>query len=198
MLTRKGQLPILLFNLALLLSFSAYFISQKNYEFILYIGVIAFFLMVFVISIKKVYFPNALLWALTVWAVMHLSGGTFHIRGKLLYEIILIPLSAQYPIFRYDQFVHIVGFCAASMVIYYVLRPLLKARLDNRISLSIIIISAGLGLGALNEIIEFTATVIIPGTGVGGYINTSLDLVADLIGAITAAPLVIIINKYKS
>ena len=102
MLTRKGQLPILLFNLALLLSFSAYFISQKNYEFILYVGVIAFFLMVFITSIKKMYFPNALLWALTVWAVMHLSGGTFHFGQKLLYEIILIPLSAQYPIFRYD------------------------------------------------------------------------------------------------
>ena len=84
------------------------------------------------------------------------------------------------------------------MVIYYILRPLLKARLNNRISLSIIIISAGLGLGALNEIIEFAAIIITPGTGVGGYINTSLDLVADLIGAVTAAALVIIINKYKS
>jgi len=198
MLTRKGQLPILLFNLAMLLSFLAYYISRKNYEFILYIGVVGFFLAVFVISIRKVYFPNALLWALTVWALCHLSGGTFYLRGTLLYEIILIPLSSQYPILRYDQLVHIFGFGAAGMVIYYILRPLLKAHLDNAISISIIIISAGLGLGALNEIIEFAATIIVPGTGVGGYMNTSLDLVADLTGAGAAAIFVIIINKYKS
>ena len=42
----------------------------------------------------------------------------------------------------------------------------------------------GLGFGGLNEIIEFGATVISPNTGVGGYVNTALDLVADLIGAL--------------
>lgn len=198
MLTRKGQLPILIFNLAMLVFFTTYYIHQKNYEFMIYIGVVAFFLTVFLISIRKVYFPNALLWSLTIWALCHLSGGTFYIKGKLLYEIILIPLSSNYPIFRYDQFVHIIGFGTATMVIYYVLKPLLKAPFDHPVAISIIIISAGLGLGALNEIIEFAATVTVPETGVGGYINTSLDLVADFVGALLAAACVIISKKYKS
>ena len=53
-------------------------------------------------------------------------------------------------------------------------------------SLSIVIAMAGLGVGGLNEIIEFIATVVMPETGVGGYMNTALDLVADLVGAVLA------------
>jgi len=37
-----------------------------------------------------------------------------------------------------------------------------------------------------NEMIEFTTTVFVPETGVGGYVNTSLDLVADFFGAVIA------------
>jgi hypothetical protein len=42
---------------------------------------------------------------------------------------------------------------------------------------------AGMGLGALNEIVEFIAVLTLPETGVGGYVNTSLDLTANTIGA---------------
>ena len=56
---------------------------------------------------------------------------------------------------------------------------------------------AGLGVGAFNEIIEFFATVIIPETGVGGYENTSLDLISNLIGAIIAMSYIKIKEKNK-
>jgi hypothetical protein len=45
---------------------------------------------------------------------------------------------------------------------------------------------AGMGLGSLNEIIEFVAVLAIPGTNVGGYENTGWDLVANMVGALTA------------
>ena len=60
---RKGQLPILIFN----------------HEFILYVGVIIFFLVVFIYTNSKVYYPNALLWGLSIWAFMHLSGGAIYV-----------------------------------------------------------------------------------------------------------------------
>ena len=66
------------------------------------------------------------------------------------------------------------------------LRPSLKQLLKNRVSLGIVIVMAGLGVGAFNEIVEFTATALVPETGVGGYLNTSLDLVADFFGAMIA------------
>jgi putative membrane protein len=54
---------------------------------------------------------------------------------------------------------------------------------------------AGLGIGAVNEIVEYIATLLIPETGVGGYDNTLLDLISDLIGALFA--LLIIRHREK-
>jgi uncharacterized membrane protein YjdF len=77
---------------------------------------------------------------------------------------------------------------------FYVLKPLLKPKLDGYWALSIVVIMAGLGIWALNEIVEFIATLIVAETGVGGYINTSLDLVSDLVGAIIAMFLIRVIE----
>ena len=190
MLIKKGQLPILLVNAIAVVLFTILFASRKNYEFLLYIGVIIFFLIVILATNKKVDYPNGVLWGLTFWALLHMSGGGLYIRGAKLYELILVPISADYGIFRYDQFVHIVGFGAATLVMYHVLKPSLMPGLRRGPALFIVVVMAGLGVGALNEIIEFIATVLVPETGVGGYTNTSLDLVSDLIGAIAAVMII--------
>lgn len=184
MLIKKGQWPILLINICAILIFTIFFVSRQNYEFLMYIGVIIFFLLLISLTNHKVNYPNIVLWGLTIWALLHMSGGSLYIGDKRLYEMMLIELVGEpYRIFKYDQFVHIVGFGVATLAMYYLLRPLLKKDLEKWISLSIIIVMAGLGVGALNEIIEFLATIVMPQTGVGGYVNTSLDLVADLVGA---------------
>ena len=195
---RKGQLPILILNLCVLAGFSIHFLTQKNYEFILYVGVIIFFLVVFIYTNSKVYYPNVLLWGLSIWALMHLSGGAIYVNEAKLYEMILIPLSDKHPVFRYDQLVHIFGFGTATVALFYVLKPLLRSDLKSWTALSIITITAGLGVGAFNEILEFLVTVLVPETGVGGYTNTSLDLVADLIGALIALAIIRITNKIPS
>ena len=46
--------------------------------------------------------------------------------------------------------------------------------------------AAGMGFGAFNEIVEFVATLTVPNTNVGGYINTGWDLVANMVGAVGA------------
>jgi len=183
---RRGQLLILFVNLCAILSFGIYFIRNFNYEFIIYVGVITFFLLVIVFTNDKVNYPNYILWLLTLWFLMHMAGGSVRIKGILLYELILMPLSEAIPIFRYDQLVHIIGFGTATLVIYYLLRPLLRPDINGWWSLSIIIVSAGLGVGAFNEIVEFVVTIFVRETKVGGYMNTSLDLVSNFIGAIAA------------
>ena len=190
MFIKKGQLPILLVNAVALALFTILFASRKNYEFLLYIGVIIFFLVVILATNQKIDYPNSVLWGLTLWALLHMSGGGLYIRGAKLYELILVPISADYGIFRYDQFVHIVGFGVATLVMYHILKPSLMPGLRRGPALFIVVVMAGLGVGALNEIIEFGATVLVPETGVGGYMNTSLDLVSDLIGAIAAVIIV--------
>jgi uncharacterized membrane protein YjdF len=185
-LVKKRQLPILLVNACALLIFTIVFASRKNYEFLLYIGVIIFFLFVILATNRKIDYPNSILWGLTFWALLHMSGGGLYIGGAKLYELILVPVSEKYGIFRYDQFVHIVGFGVATLVMYQVLKPSLMPDFKKGAALSIVVVMAGLGVGALNEIVEFAATVLVPETGVGGYVNTSLDLVSDLVGAIAA------------
>ncbi len=183
---RRGQLPILIVNLCAILSFGIYFIRNFNYEFVIYVGVIALFLAILVLINDKVYFPNYVLWLLTLWALMHMAGGSVHINGILLYSLMLASLSETIPIFRYDQLVHIIGFGTATVAMYYLLRPLLRPDINGWWSLSIILILAGLGAGAFNETVEFLVTLCVQETKVGGYMNTSLDLVSNFIGSIAA------------
>ncbi|MBN1787760.1 MAG: DUF2238 domain-containing protein [Sedimentisphaerales bacterium] len=183
---RKGQLPILFFIVLSVIAFGFHFISKKDYEFVIYVGVIIFFSFIFIISNDKIYYPNGVLWALAIWALSHMAGGAIYLSGTRLYDLILIPISQNYPILRYDQAVHIFGFGAATVAVFYLLKPMLKNCTEHPAALAIVIICTGLGIGALNEIAEALVSTIVPRSGVGGYVNTSLDLVADIIGSILA------------
>jgi uncharacterized membrane protein YjdF len=183
---KPGQAPIFLTNLLALIIFTFIFLNKQNYEFLIYIAVIVFFLVLVLKTNHKINYPNDVLWGLNIWAMLHMAGGGLFINGQKLYTVMLLNLVGEpYHIFKFDQFVHIVGFFVATLLVWTLLKPSLPKK-KRWVSLSIVVVMAGLGLGALNEIIEFAATVILPETGVGGYTNTSLDLVSDLIGALLA------------
>ena len=131
MLIRKDQWPVLIANVCALLAFTAFYLSRANYEFLIYIGVIVLFLAVIIATNKRVRYPNGLLWGLTLWAMLHMAGGSVRVRGKVLYELILIPMSVKYGVFRYDQLVHIIGFGVATLAMYHLLRPLLRPDIQN-------------------------------------------------------------------
>ncbi|NQU39897.1 MAG: DUF2238 domain-containing protein [Lentisphaerae bacterium] len=181
---KKEHTVLALINLALLVGFGGLFLARQNYEFIIYVGVIIFFFCLVGISIKKVNYTLASLVGLTVWAAMHLAGGGLMVGGGRLYDVILIRLSATYPIWRYDQLVHVWGFGASTLVMFSLLSGLLKKPAGNPVAVGIVLVMAGLGVGALNEILEFVVSLSVPQSGVGGYINTSLDLCADLVGSV--------------
>jgi len=181
---KREHIILLLVNLALIAGFGSLFLRKQNYEFIIYVGVIIFFLCLVGISINKVDYTLASLVGLTVWSALHLAGGGITVGEGRLYDVMLIPLSGTFPIWRYDQLVHIWGFGASTLVAFSLLRGSLKDPRRNPVALGIILVMAGLGMGALNEIVEFVVSSIIPRSGVGGYINTALDLCADLVGAI--------------
>lgn len=185
MIIKREQKPILAVLSLALLFFSYIFISKQNYEFLIYVGIIFIFGAVILATNAKINYPAGLLWGLVIWAILHMAGGGIFIGGKRLYEVILIPLVGEpYNIFKYDQFVHMIGFGVATLLMYYLLLPFLKDKSKKTAALMLVIVMAGLGVGATNEIVEFLATVITPETGVGGYENTALDLVSNLIGAL--------------
>ena len=171
-------------NVALILGFGAVFVVRANYEFLIYVGVVVVLLGLVAVSMRSVAYTWGALIGLTVWSAMHLAGGAIQIGDGRLYDLILLPLSRTYPILRYDQLVHLWGFGAATVVGYCLLAEELIRPIKHPIAVGIVITMTGLGLGALNEILEFGVMLAVPGAGVGGYLNTSLDLVADLIGAL--------------
>lgn len=192
---KKEQLIILGVNVLALLIFTSIYIYRQNYEFLIYVGVIIFFLTLILFTFNKVNYPSGVLWGLTIWSLLHMGGGTIFIAGTRLYELMLLPIVGDpYYILKYDQFVHAFGFGVTTLIVYELLKPSLKQPIEKWTSLSIVVVMAGLGAGALNEIIEFFTVVVSPSTGVGGYENTALDLVSNLIGAIIA---MIYIKKNK-
>jgi hypothetical protein len=181
---KKEHIVLLLINLALIAGFGSLFLARLNYEFIIYVGVIIFFLYLVWISIKKVHYTLGSLVGLTVWSVLHLAGGGISIGEGRLYDVMLIRFSETYPVWRYDQLVHIWGFGASTLVVFSLLSGTLRRPVENPVALGIVLVMAGLGMGAFNEILEFVVSLSVPQSGVGGYMNTSLDLCADLIGAV--------------
>lgn len=183
---KSGHIVLLVINIALLIAFGTSFLLKRNYEFMIYVGAIIVCLALIFVSFFRTTYSYATLTGLTIWSLMHMAGGAFYINGVRLYDLILLPLSQTYPILRYDQLVHTFGFAAATLTMFDLLRPLLKENLQHFIALSIVVVMAGLGVGAFNEIIEALVAATIPQSGVGGYVNTALDLIADFIGAILA------------
>ncbi|MBL7056194.1 DUF2238 domain-containing protein [Candidatus Woesearchaeota archaeon] len=187
MYLKKEQKPILFVNVLSIMLFSIIFLKRKNYEFMIYIGVIVLFLWLILHTNKKVNYSTNVLWGLTAWSLLHMSGGGLYIKGVKLYSTMIYSFVGEpYNILKYDQLVHAFGFAVATLLFYHLLKPSLKKNFNRWISISIVLVMAGLGAGALNEIVEFFATVIVPNTGVGGYENTALDLVSNLIGALGA------------
>ena len=85
-----------------------------------------------------------------------------------------IDKGGEFYILKFDQVVHAFGFAVATLVMYEIIRPRWRG---SRGLLSFVAFLGGMGLGALNEIVEFVAVLVFPATGVGGYFNTGLDLV---------------------
>ena len=182
----QNQLYIFVFNALYLFIFTFIFIHRANYEFLGYVGVVFTAALLIIISNKKMNYPNSLLWGLSIWGLLHMLGGGVVWESGRLYDLILYPISEKYEILKYDQFTHIIGFAVATVLMYSLLIPHIKLPTKRWVSLSVVVIMAGLGVGCVNEIIEFSATIITNNNGVGGYLNTSLDLISNLIGCIIA------------
>ncbi|MGE4198380.1 MAG: hypothetical protein AB7G11_14790, partial [Phycisphaerales bacterium] len=87
---------------------------------------------------------------------------------------------------KFDQVVHAAGFGVATVTAWYALRATYPSVPRMRHGLWVAVVLMGMGLGAINEVIEFIATRLMPWTNVGGYENTGWDLVSNLVGCATA------------
>ena len=186
MLLIKRELPVFLFNLVYIPVFTAIAWGGKNYEFLLYVGVILIVGGLILAKQRTVRFDLTILWGISLWGLIHMAGGNLRVGDDVLYGLVLVPLIPSYDILRYDQVVHAFGFGVSTLIAHHLLRPYLREGITRWGALSVLIVLMGCGFGAINEVIEFIAVVVMPETGVGGYTNTALDLVFNLLGAIGA------------
>src|SRR5205085_2403312 len=106
------------------------------------------------------------LWGLALWGAGHLAGGVIPIGDddRTLYNAVL-----GLELLHFDRLVHAVGFGFATLACGRVLVRLLPRPELTRPS-AVLVVLAGLGVGAVNEIVEFFATLLLPHTNVGGYV----------------------------
>lgn len=187
MLTRSHYILIAL-NALYLVPFAIHFLIRENYEFLGYILQVVLLGVLVFATLHKTRFPLWLLILLSIWSLFHVLGGGVVVGEDVLYRYKFFHLwsSGEDYILKYDQVIHYYGFLVATFVAYYLLRPQLKVAARVGV-VAFVAMLAGMGFGAMNEMVEFAAVVFAPETGVGGYVNTSIDLVANALGALTAA-----------
>ena len=184
---KRGHWLILLFTIAYILAYSIYYVSIKNYEFLWYILVLLFFFALIFFTLEKSKFDYLILWGLSIWGFLHMSGGGLIVNGGVLYNLQIIHLFdiGDTFVLKFDQLVHVFGFFVTAIVAFH----LIKRQAKPKANWTLIYIASALismGLGAVNEIVEFIATISISSVNVGGYYNTALDLIANAIGAFLA------------
>jgi hypothetical protein len=174
------------FSLAYLAAFVVYGAARGNAATVVYaVAVAGAFAFVAVVHVR-VGFSAGVLWALSTWGLLHMAGGLVTLDGRVLYSVQLLPV-----VLRYDQAVHAFGFGAATVAAWQALRGWLVPGRPMSTGLALLVALTGMGIGALNEVLEFFATRLSEATNVGGYANTGWDLVFNMLGAAGATLLLL-------
>ena len=183
----RGEWAIAIFTATYVVAFLAYFIKIADQEFIGYLATMVILVGLVAWSHQLMRFPLTLLWAFTLWGLAHMAGGSLQVWGKVLYNLVLLPIAGdgELRILKYDQLVHFYGFAVTAWMLWFILQKQ-APQLRRTLAVYAFPALASMGLGAVNEIVEFSAVMLVPHTNVGGYYNTALDLVFNALGAIFA------------
>ena len=181
------------FVILYLAGFSAWFFSIGNAEFAIYIVTMLVLMALIGATLRVAEYPAPMLWALALWGLLHCAGGGVPVGDKVLYAVQVLPLigdgTTEMTLLKYDQIVHALGFGITAWVLWHVLTRHYPETRGSWTAYAFPALAA-MGLGAVNEIIEFSAVVIVQDTGVGGYLNTALDLCFNALGALIAVILI--------
>lgn len=189
---KRSELAVAAFTFIYVVVFTVWFLSIGNFEFVIYIVTMLALILLVGLSLRKADYPPLMLWALSIWGLAHMAGGGLPVGDSVLYNFKLLPIveTEQYFILKYDQLVHAFGFGVTAWVLHHLLTRHFPETRGTATALVYPALAA-MGLGAVNEIIEFSAVLAVPDTNVGGYYNTALDLCFNAAGAVVA---MIIIN----
>jgi putative membrane protein len=185
---RRDEIPVAVFTIVYVFAFSIWFLASGNYEFVVYVATMLILIGLVGRSLRSAEYPAPMLWALSIWGLLHMAGGGVPVGDTVLYGVQVLPLTpenGEMTLLKYDQIVHAYGFGTTAWVLWHIMQHHYP---ELRGSWMVLVMPAlaAMGLGAVNEIIEFAAVLSVPETNVGGYLNTALDLVFNAAGAVIA------------
>ena len=197
----KYQILLLIATIAYIIIFGIYYLMTKNYEFLGYVLVLFIILALMIFLHLKYNLTSGVLTGISIWGLIHMAGGSLYINGTKLYALMIFnlynsPIQPEFRILKFDQFAHFYCYVFITILMFYILKPYLKEKF-NWFAISVILVFIGMGIGALNEILEFIAVIVIKDTGVGGYYNNLLDIIFNTLGAIAAAIYIYFKENYK-
>lgn len=196
----RELLPIIVFTSMYALAALGAALAMGNMEFLFYIVTMLLIVLAVAYVHRRVGLSHGVLWALSLWGLVHMLGGLVPLPAgwpynpphAVLYSLWLIPDTL-----KYDQVVHAYGFGVTTWLCWEGLR-FVSGRSQPTFGMLTLAAAASLGFGALNEIIEFAATLMVPETNVGGYVNTGWDLVSNLVGALIGAFLIALFCRARA
>ena len=196
----KGQLILLGFNFAYVIAFGSYYVQRFNYEFMAYAALIVLIMALIFGTLHITRFPTYIIAGLSSWGLLHMMGGSVPSQDGVLYAWRIYPFfdgGNEFYILKFDQVVHGALYAVVALMFLHLLKNIyLLSRYE--LLIAFIALMAALGVSAINEIVEFTAVVLAPETGVGGYYNTMLDIVFNFGGALLAVVSFYVVQKLKS
>jgi len=189
----RKQPGLIVFTMSYVLGAAARALAVGNDEFLLYLGQMVLLIVLILWAHARARFSPGVLWGLSIWGLLHMAGGLVPVpvehaqtepgaESAVLYSLWLIDGRL-----KYDNVVHAYGFFMATMACWQALRRYLGQRTRPGLAFAVILASAGMGLGSVNEIIEFIASELFPENNVGGYRNNSIDLIYNAVGAVLAS-----------
>lgn len=183
----RDHRALVAFSGAYLLIAAIYFLRDLNVEFVIYVGVILLVFAFLYLTREITQLPLWLLWLVSIWGLMHILGGAVPTHDGVLFAYRIYPFidyGGDFYVLKYDQVVHAYLYGVVALAFQHLLRVPMHA-VGPRGLLPLVALLAAMGVGALNEIMEFLISLNMQ-NGVGGYENTLLDLIFNLVGAVIA------------
>ncbi len=177
---------------------------RRDLEFLLYLAVMAVIIIAVLAVYRRAGLSASVLWHFSFWGLLHMVGGLAPIpegwhsadTTGVVYNWRLVP-----GYLKYDQLVHAYGVGLVTWLVWQALshrvRSYDRGPLEPTPGMLAVCATAGMGFGALNEVVEFIATLILPSTNVGDHINTGWDLVSNFVGATVSATVIFFVSRHR-
>ena len=126
----------------------------------------------------RVRFSTYVLALLSFSGFCHLAGGNLVFDDTVLYQ-------QSWGFLGYDHLVHVMGLGTAGLAVWEATSWMLRATSGKEAA--VVAFLGANAVGAIIEIGEYLATLVVMAARVGDYANNMQDLIANLIGAVLAA-----------